>query len=779
MDELELLRQRLVSVQKEQTSQKLSERNCIEIISKMIELKMIDMINTSGGKEFVTPKQLENEIRDEILASGGRVVVSDLQPLLKVDLTYIQEKVNYIVSRDRSMQLYYGEILTRYYLDSVVEEIHETLQEVGRLDINDLSQRFNLNVEILSDAINLRLGKLIQGVFDSDILYTQAHVNRHKSKVCGLFTSVTKPTNISSLCKQYQMNERLFHSQLAELIQSKRINGQIQGKASQAEFIPTIFSQSRSKWIDSFFTQNSYIQYSTLTQLQIPDPTSYLKNTYKNGVALSSCFVSGYIIENVDSFITEIIANSGWMDVSTLVPSSLGNKDVAMVIDSCPAMKDKNNRQAIVLNDFFIVSQSFVDRCFVLLEKMIQTKVEKQAIIQESIATSSGTTATSQSQSKLSDSTDSTSSKSSGKQSGGGGGKKSKQQQIEDERPTKQKGGKKGGSKKGGKRTNDDSDDEDDFTSSKQQQQSKKKTSQTPKVDHLSDIIQILTKSFENMEEELIQALAQYLRPKVNQIWETLVKEAKEKLETETIKSRKGQQQELANAFNTLYQNALLFKKGLEDLDPASTVLHKHLLKTVCTNLANLVVEINGSYHMVENCNCDTPAQRSAVISQLPTAIAKNLEKLIKCLTKDTVNDFMDTLESVCEQSQIHLKSLDKKSEKNLLESHQKELYEQLQNDQDIGNQFQAIVLLLYIKYKKHLVHISPRSIGTLVQTLSQQELIPDQQLLKTLTEAQQDVVNFIINKSEKKEDEESLTKKLDILKNALHVPTSTTTTSS
>ncbi|GAM23031.1 hypothetical protein SAMD00019534_062060 [Acytostelium subglobosum LB1] len=786
MDELEVLRQRLYSVQKEQSAQKLSERNCIEIISKMLELKMITIIHTTSGKEFITPKQLELEIRDEIMRSGGRVVVSDLQSLLNVDISYIQEKVNFIVSRDRSMKLYYGEIMTRYYLDSVVEEIHETLQEEGRLDINDLSLRFNLNSEILTEAVNTRLGKLIIGVFDNDILYTQAHVDRHKARVRGLFSSVTKPTNIAALCKQYQMNERLFRQQLTELIQEKRINGQVQGKGTQTEYIPTVFNQARTLWIDNFYKQNSYVPYSTLTKLDIPDAMAYLKNTYTNGVPLSSCFINEYIVNNVESSIEEIIASTGWMDISSLVPSSLSNRDIAMVIESCPTMKVKESPHAIVLNDYFIVSQAFVDRCFTLLEKMIEAKVEKQAILLDSIVTSQSTTATSTDTKKQASRDDLTSS-GSGKGKGGGGGsggKKSKQQeeQEQDDKPTKQsgKGGKKGGNKKG--RRGDDSDDEDDYNPSPKQSTATSKKQQTKQVDHLPEIIQILTKSYENMEVELIQSLAQYLRPRVNQIWETLVKEAKEKLETETIKQRKGKQQELSSAFNSMYQNLLLFKKGMEELDADNSAMHKHLLKTVCTNLTNILLELNASYHLLENTASDTPAQRTAIISSLPSAIGKNMDKLLQSLNKSSIKDYMDTLDTVCEQSQIHLKPLDKKSEKALLESHQADLYAQAQNDPDMGNQFQAIVLLFYIKYRKNLVHVSPRSIGTLVQTLTEDESIADKDTLKTLSDAQQDVVKFIINKSENANDEESLKKKLEILKNVLHVPTSsssTTTTSS
>ena len=53
------------------TAHKLSERNCIEIVNKLINLGLIDVIYTTDGKEYLTPKELEKEIRDEVIVHGG------------------------------------------------------------------------------------------------------------------------------------------------------------------------------------------------------------------------------------------------------------------------------------------------------------------------------------------------------------------------------------------------------------------------------------------------------------------------------------------------------------------------------------------------------------------------------------------------------------------------------------------------------------------------------------------------------------------------------------
>lgn len=44
----------------------------MEILSKLIEEKQIEVIYSLDGKEYVTPSQLFKEIRDELIVHGGR-----------------------------------------------------------------------------------------------------------------------------------------------------------------------------------------------------------------------------------------------------------------------------------------------------------------------------------------------------------------------------------------------------------------------------------------------------------------------------------------------------------------------------------------------------------------------------------------------------------------------------------------------------------------------------------------------------------------------------------
>ncbi len=53
------------------TVYKLSERNCVELVIKLIDTGRLQLIFTKNGREYMTHKQLSEEIEDEVLAHGG------------------------------------------------------------------------------------------------------------------------------------------------------------------------------------------------------------------------------------------------------------------------------------------------------------------------------------------------------------------------------------------------------------------------------------------------------------------------------------------------------------------------------------------------------------------------------------------------------------------------------------------------------------------------------------------------------------------------------------
>ena len=71
-NEVRRLQAQLESIQSAVTAHRLSDRNCIEIVNKLVELKLLSVVYTLDGKEYITPDHLEREISNELDAHRGK-----------------------------------------------------------------------------------------------------------------------------------------------------------------------------------------------------------------------------------------------------------------------------------------------------------------------------------------------------------------------------------------------------------------------------------------------------------------------------------------------------------------------------------------------------------------------------------------------------------------------------------------------------------------------------------------------------------------------------------
>lgn len=72
------LQAQLESIQSAVTSHRLSDRNCIEIVNKLVELKLLSVVYTLDGKEYITPDHLQREIGNELDAHRGNDLINHL-----------------------------------------------------------------------------------------------------------------------------------------------------------------------------------------------------------------------------------------------------------------------------------------------------------------------------------------------------------------------------------------------------------------------------------------------------------------------------------------------------------------------------------------------------------------------------------------------------------------------------------------------------------------------------------------------------------------------------
>ena len=320
MDELIALQQELANVQSAKAGFKLSEPNVVEVVQKMVEMGLLEVLYTSNGKEYVTPKRLHEEVADEILAHGGRINITELPPILNVDLPHIERAVDQLLKKDGGLQLYQGDILASYYLDSLAEDVHQALQAAGRVTIGDLAMQYNFSSEFMSKLVEPRLGTLIHAKLSGNALYTSAYTDRHAARVRGVLSALTRPASLPQLVREHAFsearrlprpepdphphpnpnpsphphphpnpnpsphphhnpspspnpnpnpNQALFHETVAELHASGRLPGTLQGKTT---YTPALHMRAQQASIGSFYEQNGVIEYVALTKLQVKNP---------------------------------------------------------------------------------------------------------------------------------------------------------------------------------------------------------------------------------------------------------------------------------------------------------------------------------------------------------------------------------------------------------------------------------------------------------------------------------------------------------------------------
>ena len=386
-DEIQKLQTTFKKTQFSVTLQKFSERNCIEILTKLKDMKLLNVLHTTDGKEYITHQQLKQDIKNELFLKNGRISLVDLQQLLNVDFSHIEAKCKEIVSSCRHLSIVFGELIDDKHVDQIAEEINENLQASGFIKIAELSKEYNLPGSYVVPKLVERLGTIIKGDFDKhnkDVLFTDAYVARQKSLVKGMMSAATKPTSIQSLASLHGLSVPLIHSLLDSMIKVGRLNGQITGgRSEKAIFNPLIYSQIQNKKIKSFFKANNYIEYRRLNKLGISNHKAYIKHNFdeETPTFLKSVCLSTVIKDRISSsYFYQPPEKYEWIDVTDLseLPSCLSIEDVAMLVYIIIEEKSKNSniKNFQVFSDTVITNSNFGKSCLDFFHGYIDEKVQ-------------------------------------------------------------------------------------------------------------------------------------------------------------------------------------------------------------------------------------------------------------------------------------------------------------------------------------------------------------------------------------------------------------------
>ncbi|XP_034756851.1 E3 UFM1-protein ligase 1 [Etheostoma cragini] len=732
------------------TVQRLSERNCIEIITKLVQDKKLDVVHTLDGKEYITPAQISREIRDELYVHGGRINIVDLQQILNVDWVHVENRASEIAKSDKGVQLVLGQLINDTYLDRLAEEVNDKLQEAGLISIAELCKNYDLPGDFLSEELSKRFGKLIQGEMDQynrGVIFTPAFVARHKARIRGLFSAITRPTPVSSMIGTFGFQEHLLYSVLEELVNTGRLKGSVVGgRQDKAVYIPDIYSKTQNAWVDSFLQQNGYLEFDALVRLGIPDPSSYIKKRFKSNklLFLRAACVGQALVDQVEASVEEAVNSATWTDIQPILPSCLSMEDVGMLISQ--AMRNTNvQSSARVLGDTVVVSEKFLSNCLSLFDEAMQQKAQKEIknnpvfliteddLKQASMLTESS--ATSKKEKREAERRKKATEGSGSVKSGGGGN--AREIRI---RKTKKKG-----------RKDEDSDEE---TGPAQQNRSKQTAAPFMAQE---EIVAVLEERVSDCPEEILSELAEHLVRPLNKAYQEVLRTVfMSSTSSPSGANKKKSMKDLQEEISSLYNNIRLFEKGCKFFsDDTQVHIAKHILKTLCSDVTNILVNFLATDLMmsVENPSTITNEVRVKILGKLSEETKGPLTKLHNSLNGKSIEDFLTNIEICAEVCGFMLKKADKKKERQALFVHRQALSEQLKETEDPALVLHLASVLLFQGSTHSMLHAPGRCVPQIIGTLTGRIPAEQQQLLSAY---QSLVVKQLVSQSQSRKQEEA-----------------------
>ncbi|KAH8369323.1 hypothetical protein KR009_008357 [Drosophila setifemur] len=713
-DEIKRLAADFQKAQLTSTLQKLSERNCVEIVTLLLEKQLVEVVFTNDGKEYITPDHLEREILDELFVNGGRANLVEVSKTLNVDLSRIVGLADHIAAENPSVHLVLGQLIDEDYITHIAQEINEKLALRGEISISELASQFDLPSDFLQhDVVEKHLGRIIKGRQDNTnprVFFTQAYIQRCKAKIRGALAAITRPTNVAVILQQIGVHEKIFHSLLDEISPA----GQVTSKLANAQYVPLIYAKTQADWVNSFYKQNSFLEYDAIQKLGISDAKSYIRKQFPSEefLFLKRVALGARLVElTVVTALNECSATKQYLDMSTILPSNLSEDDIEEVFSAIMAQKHSNPSNFVYL-DSIVFSQPYLQQlvqpCQTLAEAQAKAAIDsgiyQQHIVDKTLAQKGNTSAQDlEDDGKLDKRDERRKKAASGKAGGGAQG-----------RETKTKSTKKHARGRAAA-TQNDSDDEDDLQQGSRGGGSIKKTVKPLDLVKTSDIVKLISAS---LEEEGLEHLAKPIAGLyTNQFNQAALARAQELFEATPQTNRRQTHAAIQDRVNTLLIDIRLYEKGLK-LFPQDTQaqLVKYLLKSLGNEICNeLSLYVASECNLtVKNSNLNVD-QRNKLAQECDAQYRAALLEQNKALNK-TIDEFELATEAVLKTCSMIIKKVDKKKDRLLIADHKKKLQEQLLECQDPALLLHLAALILFTTISSCILHASGKFVSAILQ---------------------------------------------------------------
>ncbi|CAG9584246.1 conserved hypothetical protein [Leishmania major strain Friedlin] len=274
--ELSELVKRFQSLQREQVSNQITERNAVEIVNTLIKKNLIDILFTTDAKEYLTWDELKREIVDEVLANGGRLNVVDLPGLLSVHTFQVERALPSVLEENPTLTLEGGELMTDGYLDAIVLAAGDLLKEQGSLAVSQFASMKQLSSLFAKSLLRNAMERgRIDAIMQDASLYTKQFVQLQRMVVRAGLLAAEEPVRLDAF---YRRNE-LFAPLMSTVVAAVR--NELPGRFDGSNiYVPLVYEAKRAAEVENLYASNGCVEYAPLQRQGISNPRQYLIERY-------------------------------------------------------------------------------------------------------------------------------------------------------------------------------------------------------------------------------------------------------------------------------------------------------------------------------------------------------------------------------------------------------------------------------------------------------------------------------------------------------------------
>lgn len=170
---------------------------------------------------------------------------------------------------------------------------------------------------------------------------------------------------------------------ILNLIRERRIEGNLVGTSKENSiFYPKVYTDAQAKYIESFLTQNGYIEYSLVRNLGVTDPEEQTKNVLKDRPQIlfltSGCVDLEKFLPQLEINIEQALLANEYVDLTSLIPTNFNENDLERLLKSEASIKELiQSTGGEFLSNTFVLGKELKEKIEQKLNQLCQEYADK------------------------------------------------------------------------------------------------------------------------------------------------------------------------------------------------------------------------------------------------------------------------------------------------------------------------------------------------------------------------------------------------------------------